>query len=349
MKYKCADVIDNILDFKVYSDVLLFKKQKLEKHLFESEKLIDTDNWGYNFWQDFICLNREYTTTIININTREWFEIPVFFTGRNYYENTFIVSINLKKESRGIYSSNYLVCQLQPFKVLYELPNRYYGSGQRHINKYFQTKRDVQIIKSLSLLNGEYEWEADLNFFGEIRKLLGVIEEKLWVVLYKGGENQDITKLIALDIHTGDIIIELPESLPLHNTHISIIEEKQTILSIWGMKSSHHKADSPLVEIDGKTGKIIRNYRIESLFEANLKMGLWKYLDNKIFFVGAMDYLNSTHVGVLDYNTLDLLWYEEVVARKAGLKEIQVTGDKIFCLDIGHQLHIYEKVGEDKL
>ncbi len=203
-------------------------------------------------------------------------------------------------------------------------------------------------IQALSLLSGEYEWEVYLNSFGEIRKLLGVIEEKLWVVLYRGGENQDITKLIALDIHTGDIIIELPESLPLHNTHISIIEEKQTILSIWGMKSSHHKANSPLVEIDGKTGRIIRNHRIESLFEANLKMGLWKYLDDKIFFVGAMDYINSTHVGVLDYNTLDLLWYEEVAGRKAGLKEIQVTGDKIFCLDIGHQLHIYEKVEEDK-
>lgn len=45
----------------------------------------------------------------------------------------------------------------------------------------------------------------------------------------------------------------------------------------------------------------------------------------------------------MDFNTLELEWFEEVKERKAGLRNLQVTENKIYVMDSGHQLFIYEK------
>ncbi len=38
-----------------------------------------------------------------------------------------------------------------------------------------------------------------------------------------------------------------------------------------------------------------------------------------------------------------ILWYTEVKDRKAGLRDLQVTEDKIYVLDSDQTLHIFEK------
>jgi hypothetical protein len=115
------------------------------------------------------------------------------------------------------------------------------------------------------------------------------------------------------------------------------------IVSIWGKMNSHGPAESPFVEIDAITGKVLRNTYSQSMYDANLKLGAWKYLDEKIYFDAAFDTINSTHIGVMDYNTLEVEWAEEVQDRKAGLRNLQVTKDKIYIMDSGNQLFIYEK------
>ena len=157
------------------------------------------------------------------------------------------------------------------------------------------------------------------------------------------GENKDKNSLLALDVNTGQILYQAPSEYDLSDWFIELIPEQNTILSIYGKISTYGPAASPFVEINATTGAVMRNQRIESLYNVNLKLGKWKYLNNKIYFTAALDTINSTHIGVLDYHTLDLLWYTEVKDRKAGLRDLQVTEDKIYVLDTGNQLHIFEK------
>ena len=201
--------------------------------------------------------------------------------------------------------------------------------------------QSYNILTSLSLQTGNYEWENNLSKHGEIRKILGLVNEKLWVVLYETETRKK--QLVSLHTATGKIIDIIDATLPLHDWHIALLEETQTIVSIYGKISTHQKADSPFVEICAITGAVLRNERIESLFQANLKLGQWCYSNHKIYFTAATDTINSTHIGVLDYTTLNLEWFTEVKDRKAGIKDLQVTENKIYALDQGGQLFIFEK------
>lgn len=197
-------------------------------------------------------------------------------------------------------------------------------------------------LKSLSLHTGEYEWETDLSQFGEIRKVIGVASNYLWVSIYRGGEDKRKKQCVVLDVSTGEHILNIASNLPISDCFVEYISEKQTILSIHSLISSI-PADSPLVEFDALTGQVLRNEPITSLLAHNLKIGLWKYQDGKIYFTANTDMITTTHIGVLDYETLDLLWYSEVPNRKGLLKNLQVTEDKMYVLDQSGTLHIFEK------
>ncbi|MFN5415955.1 MAG: hypothetical protein ACK5B9_02790 [Flavobacteriia bacterium] len=204
--------------------------------------------------------------------------------------------------------------------------------------------RATNILSFYDSEHGKFTWNSDLTTYGTIRKILGVSGERFWVSCMRVDENRNTkAHLVALNVNTGEILHHLSDGLPLHEIHIELLEEKQTIVSCWGKMSSHSKAESPFVEIDALTGEVIRNTFSQSMYDANLKLGQWKYLDNKIYFDAAFDTINSTHIGVMDYDALELQWSTEVKDRKAGLRNLQVTEDKIYIMDSGSQLFIYEK------
>jgi hypothetical protein len=197
-------------------------------------------------------------------------------------------------------------------------------------------------LKSLSLLTGNYEWERDLGHFGEIRQVLGICNNHLWILMYQGGEDKSKRCLVCLDIMTGKQSLNIANDLPVSEVNVTYIAEHQRILSI-DRKLSTIPTDCPLVELDAQTGKVLRNQSIASLLEHNLKIGEWKYLNNQIFFTAFTDMLTTSHIGILDYHTLALLWFCEVPNRKGFLKDLQVTEDNIYVLDQLGTLHIFEK------
>ena len=205
-------------------------------------------------------------------------------------------------------------------------------------------KRGTSDILLFTQNSQEPNWQTDLSFYGQIRKILGVAEELLWISCMSSDENRNTkAHLIALELKTGKIIHHLSDGLPLHEVHVELLEDKQRIVSIWGKMSSHCPAESPFVEINALTGEVLRNTYSQSMYNANLKLGAWKYLNDKIYFDAAFDTINSTHIGVMDYLTLEVEWFTEVIDRKAGLRNLQVTEDKIYIMDSGNQLFVYEK------
>ncbi|SMC39092.1 PQQ-binding-like beta-propeller repeat protein [Cellulophaga tyrosinoxydans] len=340
--FKSAGIKKGIEEFKIITDKLFYKKNENHYHLYADKLIVDRENYGFFSFDDYFGLNHKDSTDIINLVSGSKTTIPTTFFGMGYYDNNFITSKNSIREGAGLYSSNYLICQLFPFKELYELPHRYYGSGDRFKNQYIQIQNERKYIKSLSLLTGKYEWETNLENFGEIRKILGVVENKLWVSLYRAGNEKNETRLLALDIESGKVIFELDHQYPISDWFIELLEEDNSLLSIYSGIGTQ-ALDSPLVEIDAITGKVLRSQRIESLYNQNLKIGFWKVLENKIYFTANQDYLSGTHIGVLDYNTLELLWVTKVENQKGGFKDFQVNHNNIYVLDQGNQLHIFEK------
>lgn len=288
-----------------------------------------------------ILYKSDVTNNNIWIKDEKWGNYLLNFTTGSLEELPFNLGLNgVITDVLTIFSDNTLYCySTVRRKFIINFPKN------ENIKSYLSKGKSIfcQIeifIKSLSLLTGEYEWEVNLSEYGDIRSVLAAVQDNLWVLTndYKNNRHS----LLRLDANSGRVMQVLGEGLKLSDAYVKYIEEKQTLLSF---KSSISSVPSPstLIEIDAKTGEILRNVTVESMLEPNLKVGLWQYHNNQLFFTANTTMMTTTHIGVLDYDTLKLLWYTEVLDRKGLLKDIQVSSDKIYVLDQVGTLHIFEK------
>jgi len=331
---------------------MIFKKnmclKSVQNFLLRNSKVIHTDN-NNSVFIDNIGINKAayfydlYQNQLIYDFKRKITFLDLISNQEKNIENKSIIKFDGTRYLLLTSKSNQEYCELSVYDLLTNsdkiLEEKYYwGIGDIfNDNFYFDENKK---IKSLSLLTGEYEWEVDLSEYGQIRSVLTAVEDNLWVLANDYKANRHC--LLRLSASTGQILQVLGEGLPLSDAHVKYIAEKQTLLSF---KSSISTIPSPstLVEIDATTGDVLRNVTVESMMASNLKVGLWEYLDNQIFFTANTTMMTTTHIGVLDYDSLALLWYSEVPNRKGLLKDLQVTTDKLYVLDQVGTLHIFEK------
>tara|TARA_R110000868_G_scaffold196307_1_gene442188 strand:- start:12 stop:1028 length:1017 start_codon:yes stop_codon:yes gene_type:complete len=335
--YFLSNKIKGIVAFEItnFSIVLIEKKSANNYRLIQNEKSILEFNFTSLTKGLFSHIVVSDDDNNIYIFDKQNFQNKLegySLSEKAFNKNEIIIS---KRISRGIFET-FIYNLIE--KTIYEPKN----IPVLTFNSILFFSVENKVSQSTSLLTGEFEWETNLEPYGEIRKILGVKSEKLWVSMDRCGENKDKNSLLALDVNTGQILYQAPSEYDLSDWFIELIPEQNTILSIYG-KMSTHKADSPLVEMNATTGVLIRNQRIESLYHENLKIGFWKVLDNKIYFTANKDTLHGRHIGILDYNTLEILWQTEIKDLRGTFKDFQVTQDKIYVLDTGNQLHIFEK------
>ncbi|WP_028522968.1 hypothetical protein [Runella limosa] len=342
--YRIANQIYNTSDFSVFGEYLSYSNKDNNLYLNLEKVNTNSSSCGHFFSNDYFYFSdsfEDYTNSvfvykqyIMELNTGEIIDLkninPQFLTKKEgefigfekKYNKSSLVIYNVNTSEKTIVSEDF------------EFGIKLFNNNNLVINDGWI------LVKSLSLLTGEYEWEVDLSEYGQIRSVLTAVEDNLWVLAndYKNNRHS----LLRLDANSGRLMQVLGEDLKLSDAHVKYIEEKQTLLSF---KSSISSVPSPstLIEIDAKTGKILRNVTVESMLEPNLKVGLWQYQDNQLFFTANTTMMTTTHIGVLDYNTLALLWYIEVPGRKGLLKDIQVSTGKIYVLDQVGTLHIFEK------
>ena len=350
--------IEEVSEYLAHNDNLLYKKKNSDKQLYNFDGLIENDNWGYGFSKDFMYFNYEHSTKLVHNKTQKVFDIPVVFNGTNFYDNTFIISENVKREGRGLYSGDYIICQLFPFKRLYKLPHRYFGSGYRNLNLYIQIQNKRTLIRSLSLITGEYSWQYDLSILGvytlpdgeeknyEVVKFLGVWEDELLVFL----KNNTV---ISLDITSGDIA---------HQWHqIEPQEMREYTIDTLGDCISYDALENEVVsfhfftctKIDMKS-KLLTTYNMADTFEEN---NVHSIANTSEFASDATHYYLSvfTHHATLS-NTLSaalvainkksmhidwLHTFDDDV--RLGVNFPQAEGGKLYQLDKNHTLHIFEK------
>lgn len=336
--YQIAREIENVISFKVLDKYLAFKLKENKRLLYLNSTIVDEDNRGYLFFQNSLCLHNEAKTTFLNLQTNERTEISIIFNGDSgYFENTYISSINSKQEEDYRWTSNYVMYQINPFKKLYELPHRYYGSGYRFKNQYIQMQNELKLLKSLSLLTGEYDWETPLNRNGEIFKILGVRENEL-VVCWKRG--MDYYGLLGINAQSGQIVWNIDNNLLLNGLSLYFTENQQTLFST--------KADgnsSYFIEIDLTTKQTHRYGEIVDLCKNKWAISSSQYKDGLVYFTASTHhFLFPNILGVLDYQRLKLLWYHHFdFDRNTHLKNFEVDGSKLYVLDSADTLHIFER------
>lgn len=200
-------------------------------------------------------------------------------------------------------------------------------------------------LKSLSLLTGEYEWEVDLGEYGQIWKILDVEKGLLWVLTDGDIEREISGTILGIEPANGQVIVRIPPRTELYNPYqTKFSEDRKTLISIRTLGVA-----TWLIEFNLPDLSIKRQVRLRQLEEANIQMKNYILQDGLIYFTAnAVRTLNPQYLGVMDSTTLDLLWHQKVIEGTEGFvnQEPQVGGNKLYALDTGGTLYIFEREQE---
>jgi outer membrane protein assembly factor BamB len=351
--HRLKSIKNNVREFGVIHNDLFYKLRDSDYDLYQNDILIDKENQGYFGFDRYIGLNYKDYTVLIDTLSNVKTTIPVIFTGRNFYNNSFVISKNTIREGIGLYSSNYAICQLFPFEELYELPHRYYGSGYRFENQYIQIQNERKLLRSLSLLTGEYEWEVDLGGRkcvsaskeppedASIQQIIGIWEHQLLVFL-------DNNQILSLDINKGKILWELPDFDVHFPTGPSVAKAMHFH---WYLENGklyilkHHQYFS----VDLNTQEVALLWQNE---DKTYTINHCTYTENYIYFTAYGKEIEISILGVFNRKILQIDWLEKMIMPRMDSyayvsfnQAPQVAENKLYVLDSGGTLHIFEREG----
>lgn len=225
-------------------------------------------------------------------------------------------------------------------------------------NQHFISKTNNKIVKR-ELITATPLWQYDLSILisegassdiPEVSQIVGVIDDCLFIKL-KSNE------IIVLNINSGSLVERLrfideligessikwaTNDIPFFNTKYTINEKEKTIQALF--VDLYYE----IAYADGKTYT-----KVYSLWDEYKKHGINPQdisknnviQDDKLYFLaynqGKFAILNTV-TKEIDYIS-DPIMIEDKTDRFSQLKEIQVSGDKVYVLASDGILHIFEK------
>jgi len=382
MKFLISTQMSNILRFQVYANNLLY----ISKFgIYLNDKILEQPN-EFNvayFWNKYAVFGNLENMAMVSLSNEE---IRILNPQYSYYweyhkqeGNQVLISQNRRKNQYGIRIADYHLLNLNNEtlgeRIFIEKP-------QISIFHHKGLFIEQNILKSLSLLTGEYEWVFDVSIFPsyrfidetkpeEIKRLIGIWNNLLLVVLASG-------KLLALDIHTGEQawlmtsdIYEAGGAIPLID-HVVLSEKEDKLYAL------HREY---FVEIDLQKVSITRyrHYgtkaypkhpfdesigipeRLKNLPDTSLvgiSVSAATYFQDHFYFtaytqrVGGRDQnipIDGGYVGVFNIQTEEVEWWYDLGFLGHNEKDYrspqapQVTADKLYVLDSVGTLHIFER------
>ncbi len=272
-------------------------------------------------------------------------------------EDKFILDIPNNSNQFYIFThnSNSLATELHLFNLSTfkseELIKEYdWGLCYLTSERFFIFKEETT-LSSLSLLTRIYEWEVDLSIEGlKGGSIFGVSDTNLLVAC--ANEYQGIW--LALDVATGKEIWRQHLQSASGGTYVFNEDKTSAIIlhtgGFWLNGIQVAKGNNIFREYNTKDGSIKREGVLWQLDEAGLGIHNCTLHEGFIYFTAVYKSFGATVLGVLDYETLFLLWWEEVKMDEADgfgnfflNQPLQVAENKIYVLDKTHVLHIYER------
>ena len=212
------------------------------------------------------------------------------------------------------------------------------------------------LLNSFSLLTGKCEWELDLSsrknpegsrdVEAQIGQLVGVWENQLILTMSNG-------ELVSVDTQTGNILWETQQLETQINQGPP--HKWRGHLSFNGC----HIENGKLYEMVGSVYYCIdlTTQAVEILWqdqrtEEYVTVQHRTYTEDYIYFTGSLNGAFQPHIiGVFNRKTLSLEWVEDMnlpvlpsMGYSPSLNQApQVDGNKLYVLDSGGTLHIFEK------
>ncbi|NBB31838.1 hypothetical protein [Cellulophaga sp. BC115SP] len=207
----------------------------------------------------------------------------------------------------------------------------------------------IKSISKVNSSNGYLVWNIEFTNSDKFLNILNVSDNHLWLITQREENYWFYFDLIAINAQTGEVEKQLDYKAFFGYT-AQFIEEKQSIISLRG--NFREDRGTHFLEIDARNGEIIRQQTLDQLKSIGLNVFEFTLNKNYIYFTATSkdDAIFAKSIGVLSYETLELLWWEEVNLENgaffaAGQKPV-ISDNRIFILDTGGTLHIYEREAE---
>jgi hypothetical protein len=339
--YALNHKINQVSSFKISNNFIVYKDiaSLMDKKLFLNGNEIGKNITGFQCFENYIIYsnwsNKTYMYDIINK-----------FSDEIRYEQI----SEYKLDKKLVFSINQELYIVDKFEELYILDSdilKYYNFLLD--NLYFSTNENNTQIHAYTLPSATPLWQFDLGSLGEyvnisnekcsyeVRFFLGIYVDCLLVQLSNA-------TIICIDCNTGKqkYIVNLNESYPLpkpvfydDSFKAHIVGEKLIFLN--NQRLLHINLDS--FEIT-----IIQDYFTqERAFQYRFMHNT--YFEDKIYFVAdyGWQYVTPSYVGVMNANTGEVLWKQQL-ENTGGLSEApQVNSDKLYIRTNNNVLHIFEK------
>ena len=253
---------------------------------------------------------------------------------------TIVASINTSEERKA------LAVDLDLKQIKIEFQFRILGSFLSNDSAIFSIllENDEQFLFSADRKTGSLNWRLNLSSNGEIRKLLGIVNNLPWVTCYlKESLTKTYHTLLALDVKTGEIIFSRNDMPYFHSSACVLNESNNTIISIL------RRFDQTFfLELDALSGNIIREQQLTELEEKGFVFGgannLTLYKDKLYMVVTAVKTIFGKTLAILDLSDLSIPWISKVTEGKATIsRDPEVTDTHLYVLDTENTLHIFEK------
>jgi hypothetical protein len=348
-----------VLDFKTrYKDIYNYKVYLNEVFMIDASKLevvcvenADTHLWSYKISRkskiiicdSFICALNNSGNEDIVLNQKGKFIIDLFANEKlsvHPYANSIDNKLIVRNSDNGI-----CLYDLEKLSTVWKSS---FETGilclQTNLLLITTTKSSSNELMCINKTNGSLFWiinvASTLNKSGEVINIIGTYSALLILCIKR---NISTFELVALNINTGAVAWALEDLGLLYGYTAKINEETGSILSLRAQANQSY-----YLEVDIVNASIKRYGEIDELYKLGLSIADFTVHDKFIYFTAH--YMNSfgpEAIGILNYETLELLWWEHVKLDEGaffgvGQKPV-VEEDRLYILDTKGTLHIYEK------
>lgn len=331
MYYQLIDKKSNILKIQVSRNNLMYIS---DDGIYLNDTLLESTNdysialfsGDYAIYGNLNSMKR-YSLLSHDIEILDW-ELSYYW--ESFENDKVLVSKNRRKDMNGNRIADY---------YLYNFSNNLLSEIHFTDSPYIKILRKIgliirdTILKSLSLLTGEYEWEVDLREYGEIAQIIGICQNQLLVSL----SNQN---LIGIQVKTGEILWEFRKPQEIRadftrNAHLDSETGKIYFLTFYDF-----------VEFDIQTYSISQHKSFwTGNFQTTWQFGHSCQQDDYIYFMAGIGTAQFYYwLGVFHISSMEIVWqYQREDQKETFNSPPQVTEHQLLVLDSGGTLHIFEK------
>ena len=184
----------------------------------------------------------------------------------------------------------------------------------------------------------------DISKYGRAKRLLGIINNHLWITTTNYDAKSYITtiRLLAIDINIGTVAIEYDNSKQRLSDGTELLQKKKQIISF---SEDYQTQKTYYTVINAETGTEVESVEITTLFNRGYK-NAWGFTiyNNKVYFLTReLHTITCSAFGIFNLDTKELEFLEKVPLKKGHLNyPPQTDGNKVYILDSAGTLHIYE-------